>query len=131
MKQMKHSLKRDAIYSALASTKTHPCAEWIYSQVKSEIPDLSLATVYRNLAYFRASGQAVLVATVNSQERYDADTHEHTHFICNSCHSVADVNYIEVSEADAKAVEKELGVKVFAKQLNFYGLCAKCLIDKS
>ena len=46
----KRSKKRDAILSCLCNTDTHPSAEWIYHQLKPQIPDLSLATVYRNLA---------------------------------------------------------------------------------
>lgn len=49
----KRSKKRDAILSCLCSTDTHPSAEWIYHRLKPQIPDLSLATVYRNLALFQ------------------------------------------------------------------------------
>ena len=50
----KHSRKRDAILECLRCTTSHPTAEWIYTQLKPTIPDLSLATVYRNLAMFKA-----------------------------------------------------------------------------
>ena len=46
----KHSHKRDAILECLRCTTSHPTAEWVYTQLKPTIPDLSLATVYRNLA---------------------------------------------------------------------------------
>ena len=49
----KKSRKRDAILACVCSTDTHPTAEWVYTQLKPDIPDLSLGTVYRNLAMFR------------------------------------------------------------------------------
>ena len=48
-KPKKHSKKREAIREALMNTKEHPSAEMLYTKLKNEIPDLSLATVYRNL----------------------------------------------------------------------------------
>lgn len=52
----KHSKKRDAILECVRSTKEHPTADWVYSQLKPSIPDLSLGTVYRNLASFKREG---------------------------------------------------------------------------
>ena len=52
----RYSPKREAILQCLRSTTCHPSAEWVYSQLKPQIPDLSLATVYRNLARFRSEG---------------------------------------------------------------------------
>ena len=53
----KHSRKRDAILSCVRGTTCHPTAEWVYTQLKPEIPDLSLGTVYRNLAMFKQDGE--------------------------------------------------------------------------
>ena len=60
----KHSRKRDAILSCVRGTTCHPTAEWVYTQLKPEIPDLSLGTVYRNLAMFKQDGEIVSVGTV-------------------------------------------------------------------
>ena len=57
----KHSRKRDAILECLRCTTSHPTAEWVYTQLKPTIPDLSLATVYRNLAMFKDEGTLVSV----------------------------------------------------------------------
>ena len=78
----KHSRKRDAILAKLCQTTAHPSAVWIFEELRKDIPDLSLGTVYRNLSVFKEEGLVVSVGTVNGQERYDANTAEHTHFIC-------------------------------------------------
>ena len=45
MAMQKKSRKRDAILACVCSTDTHPTAEWVYTQLKPDIPDLSLGTV--------------------------------------------------------------------------------------
>ena len=75
----KRSKKRDAILSCLCSTDTHPSAEWIYHRLKPQIPDLSLATVYRNLALFQREGRIISVGVVQNLERFDANVHPHAH----------------------------------------------------
>ena len=46
MAMQKKSRKRDAILACVCSTDTHPTAEWVYTQLKPDIPDLSLGPVY-------------------------------------------------------------------------------------
>ena len=57
MEARKFSRKRAAILEALRGTHEHPSAEMLYARLKSEFPDLSLGTVYRNLAMFVADGR--------------------------------------------------------------------------
>lgn len=120
----KHSRKRDAILACLQGTKSHPSAEWVYAQLKPVIPDLSLGTVYRNLAEFRRSGQIISVATVDGTERFDADTHPHTHFICRTCGAVIDLGEVAISapETDCGRVE-EISVV-------YHGTCKACMAVK-
>ncbi|MBQ1935230.1 MAG: transcriptional repressor, partial [Clostridia bacterium] len=50
MNTQKHSKQRDAIVQVLKNTKSHPTADWVYEEVRKQIPNISLGTVYRNLA---------------------------------------------------------------------------------
>ena len=65
MAKRNFSSKRNAIYNAVCGTDTHPSARWVYDKLKPEIPDLSLGTVYRNIALFKDEGtvRSVLTAT--------------------------------------------------------------------
>ena len=56
--------KRNAILNYLQNTKAHPSAETVYADLKQQIPDLSMGTVYRNLNLFRQQGLASVIATV-------------------------------------------------------------------
>tara|TARA_B100001287_G_scaffold176969_1_gene149216 strand:- start:428 stop:595 length:168 start_codon:yes stop_codon:yes gene_type:complete len=46
---MRYSYQREVVKEIICSTKSHPTADWIYSQAKKKISNISLGTVYRNL----------------------------------------------------------------------------------
>ncbi len=118
----KRSKKREAILECVRSTDTHPSAEWVYERLKSQIPDLSLATVYRNLAVFKNEGIIDSLGTVDGTERFEGNTVPHTHFICRECNSVIDV------DVDLPTVIPELVTfgTVESVSLTFTGVCNSC-----
>ena len=118
--------KRNAILECLCSTHTHPSAEMVHSMLQEEHPDISLATVYRNLARFKAQGIIQSLGTVNGVERFDANTAPHVHFICTGCDAVADLPQIQVPQALNCSVEQCSGCQVTGCQLTFTGLCRSC-----
>lgn len=127
----RHSKKRDGIREVIKNTKTHPDAEWIYAKLKPDFPDLSLATVYRNLNEMKKSGEIQTVAYFNGKERYDGDVSSHTHFICDCCGKIEDLWNIDHDEAvDAKAQENFDG-KINSHSLIFHGLCSECVNSKA
>lgn len=123
----KHFRKRDAILSYLRETDLHPSAEMVYAELKPRIPDLSLGTVYRNLAMFRNQGQIISIGTVGGVERFDGNIHPHIHFVCNGCLSVTDLMSLQMPEEMAKAAQSCSGGRVDMCHLTFHGLCGNCL----
>ncbi len=124
MKGHNFSSKREAIFKTIASTKTHPSARWVYDRLKDELPDLSLGTVYRNIALFKEQGKVVAVASVDGEERIDADVSDHAHFVCENCSGVFDLHQSELSP-----LEKELlknGFEINRKNVVFHGICCEC-----
>lgn len=126
-KATRYSKKREAILTAIQSTKCHPSADWVYQTLKPEHPDLSLGTVYRNLAFFQEHGQIRSVGVVKGQERFDADTTSHTHFVCNCCGSVLDLDKIHPDAGLERSVCEEYGLSVEHQVLTFFGTCKTCM----
>ena len=122
----KHFRKRDAILTCLRQTTVHPSAEWIYAKLKPEIPDLSLGTVYRNLALFKQQGLITSLGTVNGVERFDGNTDPHVHFICSGCDAVIDLPKVQVPETLNSSAEQSVGGTVSSFQLTFTGKCKTC-----
>ena len=126
----RYSKKREAILNALCNSNTHPSAEWLYQTLKATHPDLSLGTVYRNLLFFQQQGTIQSVGVVNGQERFDANTTPHSHFVCNCCGAVIDLHKIPMDASLAKAVQTEYGFQVERHELIFYGKCQACMQPK-
>ena len=125
MEKTRYSPKREAILSCIRSTDCHPSAEWVYGMLKPQIPDLSLATGYRNLAKFRQDGMIQVIGNVDGHERYDGDLSPHAHFICRECGKVADLPEVEVAAPEMAQVGRSENCSV-----TFYGCCNECLAEK-
>ena len=122
----KHFRKRDAILHCVRSTTSHPSADWVYAQLKPELPDISLATVYRNLARFKQQGTIASVGTVRGVERFDGNTEPHVHFICHRCDAVIDLPQMQVPQSLSTQAATEAGGLVDVCQLTFTGVCSRC-----
>ncbi len=127
----KHFRKREAILTYLQQVTNHPSAETIYSELKPQIPDLSMGTVYRNLTLFKQQGMAVSVATVNGVERFDGNTVPHVHFICSDCSAVIDLHQLHTPDSLSASAAACVGGKVDSCQLCFTGLCRDCCENHS
>ena len=121
MKGANFSSKRELIYNTLCSTKTHPSAKWVYEQLKENHPDLSLGTVYRNIALFKEKGLAVPVANVLGEERLDGDTSSHAHLVCNICGKIQDVDMPDFSVS-----QPTQGFVTDFVALTYFGCCSEC-----
>ena len=119
--------KRNAIMECLKATDLHPSAETVHEMLHAEHPDISLATVYRNLALFKKQGLIQSIGTVNGIERFDANTDPHVHFICTGCDAVLDFPQVEVPQSLGGKAEKDTGCRIEGCQLTFTGLCKKCI----
>ncbi len=122
----KYSRKREAILETLRATKEHPSAEWIYSKLKPQYPDLSLGTVYRNLSLFLKEGNIILIGNVNGQDRYDANTIPHLHFVCDHCGRLLDLDIPDESDKLYDTILSQHHCKVLYHNLVFHGLCEHC-----
>ena len=122
----KHSRKRDAILDCIRQTKCHPSAEWVYQSLKPDFPDLSLGTVYRNIAMFKEEGIIQSIGVINGLERYDYNTEPHTHFVCTSCGQVLDLEGVELSPSVVEDVQQLSGGTINSYQLQFFGNCQSC-----
>lgn len=72
--------QREVVYNVLLNKRDHPTADEVYARVKSDLPTISLATVYNCL---EALVQCNLVRAVNFERgptRYCPNQHPHAHF---------------------------------------------------
>ena len=127
MATTKHFRKRDAILTYLQGTTAHPSAEMVYADLKQQIPDLSLGTVYRNLNLFKEQGLAITVGTVKGVERFDGTVQPHVHFFCTDCGAVLDLPKMDVPQQLVSTAAGQIGGTVEQCQMTFTGLCRDCV----
>lgn len=121
---MRYSRQREAVINALRATTEHPTADMLYTTLRAELPDISLATVYRNLSGLVAAGEAISFS-VNGCEHFDARTQNHYHMVCKSCSRVVDMDIPYRAELDREAAERS-GMTVENHFLMFCGVCNNC-----
>ena len=126
---IKYSRQRECILNNMQSRVDHPTADMVYASVRKEQPNISLGTVYRNLALLSENGQILKISTGNGADRFDGTVKPHSHFVCRCCGEVIDMEYIPEEEIVNKASESFDG-KIEDYGLQFFGQCRKCLDNK-
>jgi len=122
---MRTSRQREAILRVLRSTACHPTADWVYGEVKREIPGISLGTVYRNLRLLTETGEVRSYESIGGVSRYDGCAAPHYHFRCERCGVLIDVEEPVDQDLD-KRVAVRTGLHIRCHVLEFRGLCDGC-----
>jgi len=118
--------QRQAICRLLAGTDTHPTAQEIFEQLKTEYPSLSLATVYNTLEALVNLGLVFALGSAgDGRVHYDADTQPHVNLACISCHRVVDLPSEHIQALDEE-VSMHSGYRILGARVLYYGLCPDC-----
>ena len=75
----------EQVFEALQGDHTHPFAHEIYQRVHKKLPRISLATVYRNLHSLVEEGKIRTLLLDERGARFDPETNQHDHFVCERC----------------------------------------------
>ena len=121
------SKHRDRILELLRSTDSHPTADVVYEQLKKEFPQLSLGTVYRNLNILLDMGLVKKIHFGSTFDRYEANTVQHYHLICETCEKIVDFKMPIYNDLNTQAT-KLTGFTVHHHKLEFFGVCEECKI---
>lgn len=116
--------QRVKILEYLRSVKTHPTAEIVYNAVKSDLPTISLGTVYRNLNILAEQGK-ILKVNINNEAHFDGDVCNHQHFVCTKCKKVIDILQGEITEYVMNKVKCN-GFTPICVTIKYAGYCNKC-----
>ncbi len=125
----RRSRQREVILKVVTSTKSHPRADWIYEQVRKEIPNISLGTVYRNLKLLAKAGEIYQLELAGSTSRFDGNIESHYHFRCKKCGDMFDLDE-PVDRSIEKRIAQKTGFKITQQRLELLGLCTKCQESK-
>lgn len=117
--------QRRVVVEVLAGDTSHPTAESVAQRVKQRMPGVSLSTVYKVLHELAGHG-LVSELDVAGVMRFDPDTDEHMHVVCDGCGTIIDVPIPEeasrlLSGTAASGVSSVSKIDVVVR-----GLCNSC-----
>jgi len=122
---MKYSRQRDLILKALKDNVVHPSADYLYGILKKQLPQLSLATVYRNLNLLAENGLIKRIEGLDGSIHFDHNTYRHYHFICKKCKKIYDIP-VEPARDMIAAIEEKAGLEITDHDMVFKGVCPNC-----
>ena len=129
MRTLKYSAQREAIEKYLLSVTEHPTAEMVYFNIIKKHPNISLATVYRNLNLLVELNKAIKIKSEDGKVRFDAVIDDHYHFTCSECGKVQDIHIEHFNHINDAAGLKFDG-KIDTHSIMFSGTCKECLDKK-
>src|SRR5699024_1412264 len=117
--------QRHAVLEYLLNSMIHPTADDIYKALEGKFPNMSVATVYNNLRVLRKIGLVRELTYGDSSSRFDYNSSEHYHIICEKCGKIQDFHYPTLDEVESLA-EQVTGFDVSHHRMEIYGECEKC-----
>jgi Fur family peroxide stress response transcriptional regulator len=121
----RRSRQRERILELLKQTDAHPTANWLYARLRKDFPDLSMGTVYRNLAVLAEQGLVSRIGFGSTFDRFDANTRHHYHFICDICEGITDLD-LPIDESLNQRVRAASELEARWHDIQFRGVCQKC-----
>ncbi len=117
------TLQRQAILDALSRPDAVEDPSWVYEEVRKVVPDISQATVLRNLSLLRQAGFIRAAETGNATER--GITTLRCQLSCISCKRTVDATISVGADLEGEAASAT-GFVITGHRVDFYGLCPSC-----
>jgi Fe2+ or Zn2+ uptake regulation protein len=116
--------QRQAIFRLLHGNDSHPTVEALYERAASEMPTISLKTVYQTVHDLEALGQVRVLDLGTGSVRVDPNVGDHHHLVCTECGRVRDV---PIASDHAKLpAHYRRDFKVDAVEVIYRGRCTDC-----
>lgn len=119
--------QRRKIFEVLSGSELHPSAEMVYQLVRTEMPTISLRTVYQTLNDLAAMGEIASLDLGTGATRFDPTSAPHHHLVCTECGAIRDLHsdFPDVTVPPVAADD----FTVTATEIVFRGLCRTCTQD--
>jgi Fur family transcriptional regulator, peroxide stress response regulator len=117
--------QRQVLFEVMQSIPGHPSPEEVYARVQARIPSISLATVYKNIHLFIASGLFREVSLHHGSLRVEMNDRPHHHMVCTRCKAIFD---LDEEQLGAIAPPQNLPGGFVAERysVDVLGHCAAC-----
>ncbi len=124
-KKHRKSAQRKIILEELQKLDTHPTAKQLYKIVEKRLPNVGLATIYRNLDFLEQNKKILKLKSKENEARYDGRADKHCHLICRECGSILDLMDVDKIIIKSKELEQS-GFKIDPSYAEMFGECSSC-----
>ena len=121
----RNTIQRALVLEAVQSLHEHPTSADIFEAVRAKHPNISRATVYRNLGVLADKGEVLRVEVAGGADRYDFFNEPHYHARCRECGLIFDIDMPYHFDL-ADEVKDAHGFKIEGHQIMFDGICPAC-----
>ena len=116
----RNTIQRALVLEAVQSLHEHPTSADVYEAVRAKHPNISRATVYRNLGVLADKGEVLRVEVAGGADRYDFFNEPHYHARCRQCGMIFDVDMPYRSDLTEDVIDSH-GFKIEGHQIMFDG----------
>ncbi|MBM3318994.1 MAG: transcriptional repressor [Candidatus Eisenbacteria bacterium] len=123
--KLRTTVQRSTILEEVRRSHDHPTAEEVHRRVRRTVSNVSLGTVYRNLAVLDRAGEIRQIHLMGEPARFDGEVQPHHHVRCSRCGRVEDV----AASIGARLTEEAAaatGYRIDEHRIEFTGLCPTC-----
>lgn len=121
----RRSAQRERILEIVAAHNDHPTAAQVYDRLRLESKRASLGNVYRNLSILEEEGRLARKRLRDGLEHFDAIVSPHSHFVCEICGAVSDLELPLMDEMTDEA-RRLTRHDIRGGTVQFYGVCVEC-----
>lgn len=125
MSSKRNTLQKSLVLETVHHMKCHASADEVYNTIIKTYPNISRATVYRNLKELAKNKEIKKVEIPEGADRFDHQCFEHYHVRCLKCGKIFDVDMEYIKDLE-KAVQNPHGFEFNGHDIMFKGICPLC-----
>lgn len=126
----RNTIQRSLILDAVCKLHRHVSADEVYEEVVQIHPNISKATVYRNLSQLVDAGKILKIEIPNGADCFEAMHELHYHVKCLECGRIFDVDMDYIRDLE-KSIKDTHGFEFSGHDIMFKGVCSECRMKKA
>jgi Fe2+ or Zn2+ uptake regulation protein len=121
--------QRQCLFRLLTGNDRHPTVDALYEAARTEMPTISLKTVYQTVNDLAAMGEVTLLDVGTGSLRVDPNVETaHHHLVCSRCGMVRDIPVDAPAPALPARYRRRFSVESI--EVVYRGLCGDCASKK-
>ncbi len=124
--EKRNTVQKKFVLDAVSKLENHPTAELVYTEVVNVHPNISKATVYRNLSGLAEDGVIRQIKMPGGADRFDWNAEmPHNHITCKKCGAFCDAPALDTEKLNNE-ISAQTKYEDVSHEIVYSGICEKC-----